>query len=67
MQLKEFEIANYNRDKVLIDTENISSVYETRIKRGFSGRCAVVVTMQQGESYTLDMSISEFKKELNMD
>ena len=63
MQLKEFEIANYNRDKVLIDTESISSVYETRI----SGRCAVVVTMQQGESYNLDMSISEFKRSLNID
>lgn len=63
MQLKEFEIANYNRDKVLIDIESISSVYGTR----FSGRCAVVVTMQQGESYTLDMSISEFKRALNID
>ena len=63
MRLKEFEIANYNRDKVLIDTESISSVYETRI----NGRCAVVVTMQQGESYTLDMSISELKRRLNID
>ena len=60
MRLKEFTMNNYNRDKVLIDTDSMSSAYEAIINE----RCATVVTMQQGESYTLDMSISEFKKEV---
>lgn len=63
MRLKEFTMNNYNRDKVLIDTDSISSVYEAII----NGRCATVVTMKQGESYTLDMSISEFQRKLNID
>ena len=63
MRLKEFMMANYNNDKVLIDIDSISSVYETII----NGRCAAVVIMQQGESYTLDMSISELKRKLNID
>lgn len=61
MKLKEFRTDDYN--KVLIDTDSISSAYETRI----NGRCVAVIIMQQGESYTLDMSLSEFKRELNMD
>lgn len=61
MRLKEFQTDNYST--VLIDTDSISSVYETRI----NGRCAVVVVMQQGESYTLCISISEFKRALNID
>ena len=61
MQLKEFRTP-YG-DKVLINTDSISSVCETI----FNGRCAVVVVMQQGESHTLDMSISELKRELNID
>lgn len=63
MRLKEFKMNNYNRDKVLIDTDSISSAYETII----NGRCATVVVMQHGESYTLDMSISEFKRVLDED
>lgn len=61
MRLKEFRTDNYST--VLIDIDNISSVYETSI----NGRCRAVVIMQQGESYTLDMSISEFKRALNID
>ncbi len=61
MRLKEFRTDDYST--VLIDIDSISSVYETRI----NGRCAAVVVMQQGESYTLDMSISELKRKLNID
>ncbi len=61
MQLKEFRTDDYST--VLIDIDSISSVYETSI----NGRCAAVVVMQQGESYTLDMSISELKRKLNID
>lgn len=60
MKLKEFTTDNYST--VLIDTDSISSIYETRS----NGHIAVVVIMQQGESYTLNMSISELKRELNM-
>ena len=61
MNLKEFRMNNYNRDKVLIDINDISSAYETII----NGRCATVVVVRQGASYTLDMGLSEFKKELD--
>ena len=60
MRLKEFIMNNYNRNKVLLDIDSISSAYEAIINE----RCATVVIMNQGESYTLDMSISEFKKEV---
>ncbi len=60
MRLKEFRTDNYST--VLIDIDSISSVYETRS----NGCCAVVVVMQQGESYTLGMSISELKRKLNI-
>lgn len=63
MRLKEFMKDDYNNTKVLIDIDSISSVYET----SNNGRYDVVVVMQQGESYTLDMGISEFKRRLNMD
>lgn len=61
MRLREFRTVDYNT--VLIDIDGISSVYETSI----NGYRAAVVVMQQGESYTLDMSISEFKRKLNID
>lgn len=61
MRLKEFRTDDYST--VLIDIDSISSVYETSI----NGRCVAVVVMQQGESYTLDMSISELKRKLNID
>ncbi len=60
MKLKEFTTDDYST--VLIDTDSISSIYETSI----NGRCRAVVIMQQGESYTLNMSISELKRELNI-
>lgn len=60
MRIKEFQTDNYST--VLIDTDSISSVYETRS----NGHIAVVVVMQQGESYTLGMSIYEFKRALNI-
>lgn len=52
-QLKLKEFRTTHDDKVLIDIDSISSVYEAII----NGRCAAVVVMQQGESYTLDMSV----------
>ena len=61
MRLKEFRADDYST--ILIDIDSISSVYETRI----NGRCTVVVVMQQGESYTLDISISNLKRKLNID
>lgn len=61
MRLKEFMTDDYST--VLIDIDSISSVYETRS----NGHCAVVVVMQQGESYTLGMSLYEFKRKLNID